>query len=579
MTAAVAHPPPFPEKVGKYELLLPIGTGGMATVYLARTTGVGGFERRVALKLVHAHLRADEESKLHLLEEAKLAALIRHPNVIQVQEVDEDPFGVFLVMDYVEGETLSGVVRLAKASKTRFPRRLMARVLNDALLGLHAAHELRDRDGKSLNLVHRDFSPQNILISVDGHTRLGDFGVAKAADRAVRTKTGLTKGKIAYMSPEQARGRAVDRRCDVWAAGVVAWELLSGRRMYASDDDVATLLSIVTERPPRLSTVLDDIPKALDDALAWALEPELERRCPDADSLRKRLEEAFAEDTGTGDAAELSTFVREVTKGELAERKERIAEMQALRERMGELTRARLLAGTTPSTPPESQRPVDSQRPSAEHMVTRTDTPTSGRSFGSAPTSPATDAMPVIPKNPVPRDLVIPGQSPDDLPTSVLPVSPPREGEEMTETSAVVPTWVQPKSRSRTAMVAVAVAIVGLGVAWMLNRPEEPAVADTERREQPSTAAASKKTDGNASSSTSQGNADSNGSAQDEKEVTEIDSLPLATPEDAQPEAEPAPRIRRTPRPTTKPSKKPKRVAPEKPKLATSPYGESKSGK
>src|SRR5690606_7461695 len=263
---------PFPEKVGKYELLLPIGSGGMATVFLARSTGVGGFARDVALKLVHSHLRADEESKLHLLEEAKLSARIRHPNVVSVQEVDEDPFGLFLVMDYVEGDTLAGLERAAKKAGNPLNDRLIARLLNDALLGLHAAHELCDERGAPLGIVHRDFTPQNILVSVEGITRLTDFGVAKAADRAVRTKTGLIKGKIAYMAPEQARGHKLDRRCDVWAAGVVAWELIARRRLYTSEDDVSTLLKIVTERPTRLREVAPHVAPELDEAVAWALE-------------------------------------------------------------------------------------------------------------------------------------------------------------------------------------------------------------------------------------------------------------------------------------------------------------------
>ncbi len=581
MSVAAATPPPFPEKVGKYELLLPIGTGGMATVYLARTTGAGGFERRVALKLVHAHLRADEESKLHLLEEAKLAALIRHPNVIQVQEVDEDPFGVFLVMDYVEGETLSAVVRLAKATKKHFSRRLMARVINDALLGLHAAHELQSGDGKPLNLVHRDFSPQNILISTEGHTRLGDFGVAKAADRAVRTKTGLTKGKIAYMSPEQARGRAVDRRCDVWAAGVVAWELLSGKRMHQADDDVATLLSIVTERPPRLSSVLKDIPEAVDDALAWALEPELDARCPDANSLRKALEEAFNAEDGVADISELAVFVRDVTRTELMERQERIAEVQSLRERMGELTRSRQLSSATPQSMPSSPPTAPSSPPAAApqivtEKVLATDAPTS-RSLGSAPTTLATEAIPPIPQNPVPGDLAAAADDgTDSLPTRVVQA---HRTEEHTETSAVVPTWVQPKSRSKTAIVAVALGVAGLGAAWVLSRTEEPPLVETTPMSDESASAAATSRQHNPTGTDS---APPGPASTTDKEITEVDSLPLAPPEEsesraASQEANPRSSRPRSPRSTPRPAQTEKRVGPEKPKLATSPYGESKS--
>ena len=325
MSAASSTAPAFPERVGKYELLLPLGTGGTATVYLARTRGVAGFEREVALKLVHAHLRGDEESRLHLLEEARLAARIRHPNVVPVTEVDADACGVFLVMDYVEGEALSGLVRLLRDQNHRLPPRLIARIMNDSLAGLHAAHELRDAQGQLVSLVHRDFSPQNILLGIEGVTRLADFGVAKAASRTVRTKTGLVKGKVAYMSPEQARGHKVDRRCDVWAAGVVVWELITGRKLYDHEDDVATLLSVVTEEPPRLSTVMQGVPPALDEAVAYALTSDVNNRCPSAEAFRCMLEAAWDECGGMATTPELGAFVRQTVGQKLAERRALVA--------------------------------------------------------------------------------------------------------------------------------------------------------------------------------------------------------------------------------------------------------------
>jgi eukaryotic-like serine/threonine-protein kinase len=321
VSAASSTAGAFPERVGKYELLLPLGTGGTATVYLARTRGVAGFEREVALKLVHAHLRSDEESRMHLLEEARLAARIRHPNVVPVTEVDSDSIGVFLVMDYVEGEALSGLVRLLRDQNHRLPPRLIARIMNDALAGLHAAHELRDAQGQFIGLVHRDFSPQNILVGIEGVARLADFGVAKAASRTVRTKTGLVKGKVAYMSPEQARGHKVDRRCDVWAAGVVVWELITGRKLYDHEDDVATLLSVVTEEPPRLASVMQGVPPALDEAVAYALTSDVNNRCPSAEAFRCLLESAWDECGGMASTPELGAFVRQTVGHKLAERR------------------------------------------------------------------------------------------------------------------------------------------------------------------------------------------------------------------------------------------------------------------
>ena len=330
---------PFPERIGRYELLLPIGSGGMATVFLARAGGVGGFEREVALKIIHAHLRADEESKLHLLDEAKLAARIRHPNVVPVIEVGDDPFGVYLVMDYVEGDSLAGIMRAAKGAKERLPLRLIARIMSDTLAGLHASHELTNEAGQLLGLVHRDYTPHNILVGIDGVSRLSDFSVAKAGERAVRTRTGLVKGKIGYMSPEQARGHSVDRRCDVWAAGVVAWELLAWRRLHKKPDAVATLLSVVTEPPPRLRDVAPDIPKTLDEVVFRALTMDVEQRIPSALELRHRLEEAFRAADGIAEQQEVGEFVARIFGPKLAERRARGAEVRQLRVRMEEIAR------------------------------------------------------------------------------------------------------------------------------------------------------------------------------------------------------------------------------------------------
>jgi len=358
---------PFPDRIGRYELLLPIGSGGLATVFLSRGSGVGGFERDVAIKILHAHLREDEESKLHLLDEARLAARIRHANVVPVLEVDETPFGVYLVLDYVEGDSLSGLMRAAKAAKIRMPLPVVARILSDTLAGLHAAHELTNEAGRLLGLVHRDCTPQNILVGIDGVSRLSDFSVAKAADRAVRTRTGLVKGKIAYMSPEQARGHLVDRRCDVWAAGVVAWELIAWRRLHKKIDAVSTLLSVVTEVPPRLKDVYPEVPPALDEVVAGALEMDPERRIASAHVLRRELEDAFRASTGIADAQEVGELVTKLFGTKLRERRERAAEVRRLRARMGEIARP------TDTDDPLSSRPHHERVDSSE--LTRRDGP------------------------------------------------------------------------------------------------------------------------------------------------------------------------------------------------------------
>lgn len=530
---------PFPEKVGKYELLLPIGSGGMATVYLARSEGVGGFARDVALKLVHSHLRADEESKLHLLEEAKLSARIRHPNVVSVQEVDEDPFGLFLVMDYVEGDNLSGLERSARKAGKPLTDRLLARLLNDALLGLQAAHDLRDEKGQPLGIVHRDFTPQNILVSVEGITRLTDFGVAKAADRAVRTKTGLIKGKIAYMAPEQARGLKIDRRCDVWAAGVIAWELIARRRLYTSEDDVATLLRIVTERPPRLRDVVPQVAEALDNAVAWALEPDVEKRCPTAEAFRAALEAAWKEQEGLADVSELGAFVRDCIGHKLVERKASITEMRSLRLRMGELAR--------PTPEPGDSNP-DNDHPT--HLVPRP--------FEATPISGHSATVPSLPANRPPPNPLAP------LPTAVAPVQVVEPPELRTETSAVLPAFVD-RRPGRWAWGAVA--LLGAGVvAVALMQGASPTTthgASSAPTVQPVHPQPSLDVAPTAPAVTSPP-----APASEVIEAKEVKDLEAATPA-------PTPRVRPNKPRNTNAGAKP--ATAEKPGLASSPYGTQKS--
>jgi serine/threonine-protein kinase len=537
--------PPFPEKVGKYELLLPIGTGGMATVYLARSTGVGGFERDVALKLVHAHLRTDEESKLQLLEEAKLAARIRHPNVVPVLEVDEDPLGLFLVMDYVEGDTLSGLSRLCRSAGKTIPLPLIGRILNDALLGLHAAHELTDETGKPLNLVHRDFSPQNILLSTQGITRLADFGVAKAADRAVRTKTGLVKGKISYMSPEQARGQAVDRRCDVWAAGVVAWELIAGKRMHRSDDDVATLLSIVTEDPPRLDSVVPHVPKALSNAVASALTPDTGRRCPTAEALRKSLLKAFEDIGGIADAQDLASFVQQMVRTKLDERKAAVAEVRTLRRRMVELARAR------------TEDPSDAEA---------AEPPT----IGTPPLPPSAktprNLEPAVPA-PLSTLGLLPASSSDTLPL------PP---EDLTQTSAVVAVFQAVRRDRKRAILGTLAALtllaaLGLAISEAVRDPGEPTSAKgaPEEPENPEVTADPRL------ATTTEATAATDPTPGEDDEAPAQEPEAQATPHEAPNQKA---RMRRPrPEPRAQGPEDSDRTGSKKPKLADSPYVTPKS--
>jgi len=334
-----------PDRVGRYEILLPIASGGMATVYLARAVGSSGFATEVALKLTHAHLRSSTEFANDLVEEGKLAARIRHRNVVSVIDVGDDPNGLYLVMEYIDGDTLAGLTRGAGA----IPTPMAARILLDALAGLHAAHELRADDGTLVGVVHRDFTPQNILVGADGVARLADFGIAKAATRISHTRSGVVKGKIAYMSPEQAHGTPLDRRCDVWAAGVVAWELFAGQRLHAAtgEDGMATMLRVATVRPPLLRTVAPDVPAEIEAAVAGALEMRLEDRCATAQAFSKELATACRATIGIAEVDEVSAWMAEHVGPSLTARREQVARARAVRDEKERTRVERVLPGLT----------------------------------------------------------------------------------------------------------------------------------------------------------------------------------------------------------------------------------------
>lgn len=321
--------PVDPDLLGRYQLVLPIAAGGMATVYLAKSKGTGGFERYVAIKLTHPHLESAEgELMADLLEEAKLAVRIRHPNIVPTLDVGEAGRSLFLVMDYVEGDSLSGLVRKARRAGEELPLGMTMRILCDSLAGLHAAHELKDEDGRLLEVVHRDVSPQNIIVGTDGMARLADFGIARAASRVSQTRPGAVKGKVAYMPPEQIQGKEVDRRCDVWASGVVAWELLARRRFFDRGDDIAVAVQVVAEPVPDLFAARADVPPALERAVRGALMKERAQRTPTAAAFRAALLEACkASGITLFDHDEVGTIVTRLTREMLETRHRQAKEL------------------------------------------------------------------------------------------------------------------------------------------------------------------------------------------------------------------------------------------------------------
>jgi eukaryotic-like serine/threonine-protein kinase len=326
-----------PERLGRYEVLLPIASGGMATVFLARVVGMAGFEREVALKLTHSQHRDKPTFFTALIDEARLAGRIRHPNVVSVLDVGEAPQGVFIVMDYVEGDSLAGIQRTLRTTGERIPIDVAFKLLDDVLSGLHAAHELRDDRGDLMQIVHRDVTPHNVLLGVDGGTRITDFGIAKAKSRFTKTLTGLVKGKLTYMAPEQARGHKLDRTCDVWAAGVVAWELFSGTRLYEGVGDAALLLKIVREPPTPLRHVRPELPREIGDVVARALTLDAGSRFQTAESFALELAAAArAAGIAIADARRVRSFVQPLVAPALEARRAKVARVLAKRGRVSD---------------------------------------------------------------------------------------------------------------------------------------------------------------------------------------------------------------------------------------------------
>ncbi|MBL8923181.1 MAG: serine/threonine protein kinase [Myxococcaceae bacterium] len=298
-----------PRTVGRYLMGGPIAVGGMASVHLGRIEGSAGFKKPVAIKRMLAS-SADTEARAMLLDEARLASRVQHANVVQTLDVIEDGPELFVVLEYVHGESFDQLQARARSLGQQCPARVAAGVVAGALRGLHAAHEAKGEDGQPLDLVHRDFSPHNVLVGIDGVPRVLDFGVARARGRLQGTRDGQLKGKLAYLSPEQVHGEA-SRRSDVFAAGIVLWEALTGQRLFDAPSEAEVLSKVLLCRVPPL----DDALAAWQPVLDRALERDPEARFPTALAMAEALERAVVATT-----AEISAWVSSFAQEVLAQR-------------------------------------------------------------------------------------------------------------------------------------------------------------------------------------------------------------------------------------------------------------------
>jgi serine/threonine-protein kinase len=323
--------------LGRYVVFEEIAAGGMATVHLGRLRGAAGFARMVAVKRLHRQYAKDPEFVAMLVDEARLAGRIHHPNVVTMLDVAAEDGELVLVMEYVHGEPLAKLLRTARRKGLPVSSRIAATILTEALHGLHAAHEARDEKGMELGIVHRDVSPQNIIVGADGVTRVLDFGIAKAAGRIHSTREGEIKGKFAYMPPEQLHGEHLDRRADVYAAGVVLWETLTGERLFLGSAEMPDLQRLLDADVQPPSTRIAGLAAAFDAVAMKALAREPDDRYPTARAMAIALEACGPAAT----ASEVGEWVEVLANESLSRRALLISTLESLGEpmaRVGSIT-------------------------------------------------------------------------------------------------------------------------------------------------------------------------------------------------------------------------------------------------
>lgn len=288
-----------PMRIGPYEVIIELAAGGMATTYIAHKRGEGFFERLVVIKRIHPWLLDDPNSGNMLREEARLGAALQHPHVVHVEDVTIEGREVCLVMPYVESLSLGALLKAVHQAEERLSPAVASRIMLDVLAGLDAAHEAKDLRGQPLDIVHRDVSPNNILVGTDGRSRIIDFGIARATSRLYQTKSGDMKGTLAYMSPEQLRRKELDRRADIFAAGAVLYEALAGQRLFDGRDEADILIGVLADEIPSLQDRWPVEGAALDTVLSRALARDREERFSSARIFVDALEKAYSPSSAT----------------------------------------------------------------------------------------------------------------------------------------------------------------------------------------------------------------------------------------------------------------------------------------
>ncbi len=417
----------------------------MATVHLGRALGAGGFSRLVAIKRLHRARAKDPRFATMLIDEARMVSRIRHPNVVPTLDVVAVGSELLLVMEYVPGVALSRLVGLTQARNERIPLGIATRIVLDVLAGLEAAHTAVSERGRALGIVHRDVSPQNVICGADGLVRVVDFGIAKAEGKLSVTRAGEIKGKVAYMAPEQLRGEDVDRRADLYAAGIVLWELLAGRRLFETSPDFAAALAAAQTRVVPSVRPYADVPAPVEAVLMRALAANPNDRYESAAAMADALEGV----KGVATSKELAGFVNRLGASELAHLGERVADVEQLSEV------ASLAAMEASAMDPAHAQPF-SIVPVADTMAADTirealPNAPPPPSLGTLPLAPAPASGPVAPTRISAAPLA---PSMPQAPTP-LPVAPPPTPS-LRPTPSLAPAAAAPASRRGSLLVALA---------------------------------------------------------------------------------------------------------------------------
>ncbi len=302
-----------PKRLGRFEILTTIGSGGMAAIYLARIAGPAGFERPIALKVIHEHLASESRFVEMFLNEARIAAQLQHPNITQIYELGEADGTYFIAMEYLRGEHVGAIIHASRSSgRTGVDGRIACQVAMQVCEGLHHAHSSTDVEGRPLDVVHRDVSPQNLFVTYTGAVKVMDFGIARAAGMVSTTRPGAVKGKASYMAPEQVQGDVLDERTDVFALGIVLWEMLLGRRLFHGVNELASMRLVIEGKVPRIADIRPTIPEEIDEVLAQAMASDRSERFSTAMAFHEALSPILDDLGGPLSTHELAEHMRDL---------------------------------------------------------------------------------------------------------------------------------------------------------------------------------------------------------------------------------------------------------------------------